>query len=699
MQENKLNMKLITVVLLMTSLYCQGSFRTEFLDVAKEIFETHKDQAEGNIFSLSPMKNLAPHSGFFQTKLKDQENQDNNENLVAVREAIQNDRSNEQQIVVQYLNGDYYNPVFSNIHKDKWYMTEFQVLDGYDEELNLGTILYPKIKTPLDDLIGEKASSIDIFQFLTIFGRMNNLVLNFQGWGNSYCDALLEGFVITKDYKLQLYDISALNSNINCPKPGLNFFQKLGQRPSRYNRGNVDSIGLSNAYNSFFYDVVKDKRKDFEAYTGSSEKTKEIMEMLFEKGLEKKYITNYNGGYYAYHDFIDDVSLYHNLRAFGMENYELLMLCPFKEPELSYEDYKEQRNENLENCLLDLYRKRWCRNEEIQKNCEFYTRMSDLYQQVKEGFEMRICGIINFISDFCNDANNADEFEEKILKTNEFKKACDRSEKDFCTSPEQNKICNQAVPICENRINIEFERPQLFQEWCNNKVCDPVSDQQFCAKNFLLVNMNRNEKGFENFCKFEEEKAVIIEEKMAVLDTIRSIVFEHTRISLKSVFEGKTSLAEEVNYGEFLSKYLAEKPEDSGYSGLLYQQTFRIDNRTKQLFIVVLMASLIYEGNEGEYPRLSILTADGISRCNFNELDNLSQIVENVKALNENTISSFHSLFFKNNISDEIRDLDLTYALPIHKALGKMAAALTAWEGRLGGKGWTLSAAAHKRIS
>ena len=67
-----------------------------------------------------------------------------------------------------------------------------------------------------------------------------------------YCNTWFDGFAMTKDGEIRLYDMSALLEYSCENRTGLNPYSELGK--GRSNLINKDSYGLSISFDTFFYD-------------------------------------------------------------------------------------------------------------------------------------------------------------------------------------------------------------------------------------------------------------------------------------------------------------------------------------------------------------------------------------------------------------------------------------------------------------
>ena len=653
---------LISLLAVISTVSSNGTFKEEVFDYISALAGTQTDYISSQYFKMQKFKDFRMHSKFlFFEPMDDSEWEE--PNATELRNLITNDgntKSLVNTIYKQFFNQN----LFYRFKNENDYSTPVLTLTNNEaKNLSQVVLIMPEVEMNLEEWIGQNPN-LTAFQLLSIYMQMILLVQEFNFTGYNYCNTRLDGFAINKHGELKLYDYSGVSSGKICKtRAGLNAFSfiKTSKKPH-----DVDSYGLSQAFDQMFFTRVMESRDSLVTYNTS--KVKILLNALFTNSLSEEYSWSGYTGHKVIEEFYDDI---YNYSVYIKSQNEAKKIreeiCPGGDE--AWKEYVLQNQTEINNCYNYENTFEWCQDEFIKEHCADIIESHEKWESLELPLlNEQLCEIRDGLDNVCKEVQEKADFKDLLVQAEFYEEFCEKTENPIiCTEDGLNNenlydiVCPINSSVCTYSAFYQWTFKEEFKAWCQqeDKCTEDNTTIQWCDRNKLLLQFSHDILQFQKFCKSEENYESITKHKIMVVKSYHLMVKEYFRRLVETEFENviinQTAMKPKQPLLNRLAGPLPEVSNSSSniFPGILHDQVFKLETRFTALFGIHFMYSFFMERKS------TLLATTNLNDPNFFRIAKLSQIYKhcNLEALYSTVTSAFNKGAAAIDTQEEFRKL------------------------------------------
>lgn len=637
---------LISLLAVISTVSSNGTFQEEVFDYISALTGSNTNYISSQYFKMLKFKDFKIHSKFlvFEPMDNDQWEEPTATELRTLITSGGNTQSVVNTIYKQFFNQN----LFNLLKSENTYSTPvFTLTNNEAQKLSQVVLIMPEVEMNLEAWI-EQNPNLTGFQLLSIYMQMILLVQEFNFTGNNYCNTRLDGFAINKHGELKLYDYSGVSGGKICKaRSGLNAvnFIKTSKKPH-----DVDSYGLSQAFDQMFFTRVMESRDSLVAYKTS--KVKALLNNLFTHNLSPEHSWSGYTGHRIIEEFYDDI---YNYEVYKKSTGEAIRIregvCPGGDE--SWKEYVQQNQTDINNCYNYEKTFEWCQDEFIPEHCADIIDSLEKWESLEFPLpNEQLCEVRENLDTICQLDGAEDNLKDLLIQDEFYAEFCERAANPIlCTEDGLNNedlyniVCSINSSICTYSSFYQWTRKEEFKAWCQqeNKCTENNDMIEWCDRNKLLLQFNQDHNQFHEFCTYESNFEDIITQKIMVVKDYHLMVKEYFRGLMEREFENvivnQTAMKPKKPLLNRLAGLLPEESNGSNnpFPGILHDQVFSLETRFTALFGIHFMFSFFMERKS------ALLATSNMNTPNFFRIAKLAKHYKhcNLEALYSTITSAF----------------------------------------------------------
>lgn len=669
----------LTVYLLLNSV-SSTSFKEEVVDYVYDLAAERKfSSSDTSYFHYNAFRSYRLHSKYVKTMIKEGKEENvksaQNQKIKDLAEQIEQAGQIEQTaypfVVVSILDKQ-----FSISSRIKTFLSSntLRPSGSLFSLTNHNIVVYNNLDLNLRHFLGFNKGKINILDRLGIYLQMLLLVSDLNLDGLTYCSTSVEGFAITKDGQLTLYDVGDLRLHGSECKAnnGLNPAFPIIDKDKLFDH---DSFGLSQIFDIMFFDDLELKKVDLNNYNNS--KVKDKIDMILNDN-DMKDIGLILTGPEAIEEIYVNLKNYQDYMVVQSESQRIKdAYCGENDSNL-FSEFVEVNRDNINNCKTLNNMIDWCKNEKVVNGegetiinvQESIPDLAQFYQNIE------LCEIRDFLDVFCEEETNEESFKTKIKQDVNFLNFCDGRINSYCEEPIRNEMCMINVEVCKYKDHFIKSHFTEFKTWigeggnCANQ--ENESEEKWCQDNLLLFKMASDPVvKLREFCEEEQTYINNIETYKEIILTYHGMVNELVGLlflefihpdKLNSNYDKDKSFASTI-----VKRLTGYQEKNKSINNILNEQLFIVKNKFLQIFGIHFLTSLFAEEEKtGERFKRHAKLGSAFRSCNINDFTN--KIDAAFKKNGDISKANFAALVLafttsKNNLTEPIKNSQLVQSL------------------------------------
>ena len=596
---------LTSLLIAISAVSSAGTFQEEVIDYVNTMYNSNVDKISSMYFFMEDFKEPRMHSKFLKFKSREDTEWGQDQNADNLKALV--DSASNKVAVVNILHKQFFNQNLFNVLQDaNLHSVAVKTLPvEAARDLPQVVLVLPEVKITLKDWLAENAQNLKAIDYISLWMHMILLVAEFNNTGYSYCNTRLDGFAFDKGGNLKLFDFSGVSSKICRTRSGLNPYKaiKISKKPH-----DVDSYGLSQAFDQMFFDQVKEVRDQLLTYKNSP--VKAIMNSLFENNLAAEY-SMVNDGHKTIEEFYDNLFNYKQYKASSTEANRLKLKCQ-DNPTENWNALVAENIDNIKQCNNYDNTFEWCSNEFLVNQCDNIIKSQEIWKSLETPLTNEgLCEIRDTIDQLCQSDNIQENFVQIFSENEVWQEFCERTQNSYCDRLNEpsaaEEICKANSSICTYSAYYQWHFQEEFKLWCDQPdKCNATSELvKWCDSNQLLILWSKESNQFYRFCQYEQHYDEIHKYMGLAVATYHMMVKEYFRSVFNTEFNNNTISTTAMQPKVPLVTRLAGPPANAKlnknnlpFMGILHDQLFKLETRFVALFGIHFMYSFFMEREE-----------------------------------------------------------------------------------------------------